>query len=205
MSLRRLLSLIVVLAFALCSSSLLSAQSQDGVAKVELFGGYSWYHPGAQFLPIPSAGLVGGDLPNFNGGWGTQFTYNLNHWAGISVDVAGHYNSDFGKAHTFTAGPQLKLRREHFVPFGEALFGMQALAPWRYDNQRSFAFLMGGGVDVPITPQFSIRPVQVDYVYSSYNKDFPGNTRYFNGIRVQAGLVLNLPRRAQGVPVEPVR
>ena len=45
MSLRRFLPVLLPLAVALCVPSLLSAQN-DPAPKVQVFGGYSWYHPG---------------------------------------------------------------------------------------------------------------------------------------------------------------
>src|ERR1700690_1093626 len=100
MSLRRLLSALVVSAVALCTPSMLSAQNQD-FPKAEVFGGYSWYHPGAS--------VAGSEISDFNEGWGAQFTYNLNHWAGLALDAGGHYQ-DGGKVHTVAAGPQFRLR-----------------------------------------------------------------------------------------------
>ena len=65
--------------------SVLSAQSKD-FPKVEVFGGYSWYHPGGGVSSLSSS-----DIPDFNKGWGGQFTYNLNRWAGLALDASGHY------------------------------------------------------------------------------------------------------------------
>ena len=76
MSLRRLLPVLLSLAVALCVPSFLLAQN-DAAPKVQVFGGYSWYHPGAS--------IDGVSIPDFNRGWGGQFTYNLNNWAGLTL------------------------------------------------------------------------------------------------------------------------
>ena len=192
MSLRRVFSFVLVLAVVLCASSLLLAQSQSGVAKYEVFGGYSWYYPGGS-MPATST-LHTADVPNFNAGWGAQLTYNMNRWAGIAVDGAGHYNNDFGNAHTFAVGPQFRYRTEHIVFFGEALLGAQYLAPKQYPNQAAFAFLGGGGIEYPITPRIWLRPVQFDYVSTYYSKVTApnSNSNPFNGVRLQTGLIFNL-------------
>src|ERR1700687_4851786 len=137
MSLRRFLSVLLVAAVVFCAPSILSAQSQD-FPKAEGFGGYSWYHPGAS--------VQGVDIEDFNTGWGGQFTYNLNHWAGLAVDAGGHYQ-DEGSVHTVTAGPQFKLRREHFTPFAEALFGVALISPNQAPDTNSFAVIAGVGLD----------------------------------------------------------
>src|ERR1700687_5273396 len=173
MSLRRFLSILAVSAVALSAPSLLSAQSQDA-PKVEVFGGYSWYHPGGTLDPVVINGSLvpGGNVPDFKKGWGGQFTYNLNHWAGIALDTTGHYN-DFGNAHSLAFGPQFKWRSEHFTPFAEAFVGVQHLSPKLFPDHNGATIIAGGGLEYPITRRFTLRPAQVDYLYAYYNGDFP--------------------------------
>ncbi len=193
MFLRRVLSVMLVSAVALFASSPLFAQGQEGVAKYEVFGGYSWYHVGGSIPTVIVNGklMPGGTLPDFNQGWAGQFTSNLNHWAGIAVDANGHYN-DFGKAHSIAFGPQFRLRTEHFTPFGELLLGAQFFAPKTRPEQNAAMFMVGGGIDIPVNPRFSIRPIQVDYINSSYNALTPlGMANTLNGVRLQAGLSVN--------------
>jgi hypothetical protein len=183
MSLRRFLPVVLLSAAALCVPSILLAQN-DAAPKVQVFGGYSWYHPG------------GSVLPDFNAGWGGAFTYNLNNWAGLTVDASGHYHD--GSVHTVAGGPTFTYRRGHFAPFGEVLFGFAHIAPDAAPNDNEFALLAGGGLDYRVTPRFSIRPIQADYVLTQYNAvSSPGNPNYINGVRLQAGLVINF-----GLPKE---
>jgi hypothetical protein len=164
---------------------LLSAQSLD-TPTAEVFGGYSWYRAGG------SANNV--TVPSFNKGWAGQYTYNLNHWAGLAVDVSGHYN---GVAHAqgLAAGPQFKLRKGPFVPFGEVLLGFQNFAPKNLPSQNATTFMVGGGLDLRITSGLSIRPLEVDFVNSYYSPGKMSNS--FNGARVQGGVVFNFGQAAR--------
>jgi hypothetical protein len=127
-------------------------------------------------------------VPDFHKGWGGQFTYNLNHWAGIAFDGSGHYNDNFGNAHSFVVGPQFKLRTEHFTPFAEALLGFQHLSPKGLPDQNAATFMIGGGIEYPLTRHFAIRPIQADYVHSYYNAvSAPGVSNSLEGGRLQAG------------------
>ncbi len=186
MSLRRLLPVLLSLAVALCVPSFLLAQN-DAAPKVQVFGGYSWYHPGAS--------IDGVSIPDFDRGWGGQFTYNLNNWAGLTLDAGGHYHD--GSVHTVTGGPTFTYRRGHFAPFGEALFGFAHIAPDGAPDANRFAVIAGGGLDYRVTPRFSIRPIQADYVYTTY--PVSGGSITGNGVRLQAGLVINF-----GLPKEEI-
>src|ERR1700723_4567836 len=84
--------------------------------KYELAGMYSYvnFNPGNSF-------------PNFNNNGGTgSFTYNLNSYLGLTAEagfssfsrrVVPAVGKTEGGFQTFMAGPRLKLRRGHFVPF----------------------------------------------------------------------------------------
>ncbi len=183
MSLRQLLSIFLGSAVVLCAPLLLSAQSLD-VPRAEVFGGYSWYHAGGTVNRV--------DVPDFNEGWGAQFSYNLNHWAGLTADGSGHYN-DTGHANGLAFGPQFKLRQGRFVPFGEVLLGFQDFAPKHHPSQTATAYSFGGGLDVRVSNRFSVRAFQVDFKNTCYTALLPaGQTNNFNGVRVQGGVVFNL-------------
>jgi hypothetical protein len=189
MSFRYWLSVILVTSVALCAPMRMYSQSQDA-PKIEVFGGYSWYHPGGT--------INGAEVNDFKEGWAGQFTYNLNHWAGIAIDANGHYGSHNGNTHSIAFGPQFKLRLNHVTPFAEALLGVQRIAPEQLPVQNSAVFLLGGGLDVPVTPRFSIRPIQFDYVNTNYSKLSPaGTSNFLNGVRLQAGVLFNFGLPAQ--------
>jgi hypothetical protein len=182
---RRYLKALLVLSVALTVHSF----AQDA-PKFEVFGGYSWYNPGGRITTTPS--LVDTKIYDFRKGWGGQFTYNLNSWAGIALDANGHY-SDFGNVHSLAIGPQFKLR-QGFTPFAEAMVGWQHLGPKLYPDQNSPVYIVGGGLEYPFNPHFAVRFFQADYVKSSYTKLSPGSNN-FDGVRIQGGLVF-----AFGVP-----
>ncbi len=51
----------------------------------------------------------------------------------------------------------------------------------------------GGGFDLSVTPRFSIRLAQVDYIYSNYSQRFlSGHDTQWNSIRLAAGVIVNL-------------
>jgi outer membrane protein OmpA-like peptidoglycan-associated protein len=209
MQLRRMLSLFLLSAVTLCAPSLLFAQS-NATPKVEIFGGYSWYHPGGTDgaggttgggTTTPDATSGSADIPDASG-WGAQFTYNLNHWAGLAIDATGHY-VDQGSVYTVAAGPQFRIRRyDHFTPFGEVLLGFAHWAPNGAPDDNDFALMIGGGLDYKVTPRISIRLAQVDYVMTYYNALTPaGQNNMLNGVRVQGGVVFNfgLPKEEAAV------
>jgi outer membrane protein OmpA-like peptidoglycan-associated protein len=181
MSMRQWISCVFAFTMLLCATSLSVAQSKD-YSKFDLFGGYSWYHPGGS--------VNGAELDDYNGGWGMQLTYNLNHWAGLTLDASGHYHD--GSAHSITGGPQFRLRRGHFSPFAEVLVGGMRFAPDAAPDEADFALITGGGIDYKINRHLSIRPIQADYVFTHYNAFTPSPDRNdLHGVRLQAGIVFH--------------
>jgi tryptophanase len=88
-----------------------------------------------------------------------------------------------GNLFTYMFGPQLKMHKGKFQPFGEALFGA---AHTNLDanlckvvgncgsgngSNNGFAMEFGGGLDVPITKSIQFRPVEVDYLYTHFGSN----------------------------------
>jgi hypothetical protein len=181
-SLRHFLAFLLASAVIFSVPSHLVAQDKD-VPKLEVFGGYSWYRAGGAVDAVK--------VPDFNAGWAGQVTFNSNSWFGLAVDVNGHYNHT-ANAHSVALGPQFKLHWRRLVPFGEILLGVQDFGPKEFRSQNAAAYIFGGGVDLKITPRFSIRPFQIDYISTYYNAlSAQGQTNPFNGFRQQAGMVFN--------------
>lgn len=177
MSLRRFLPVLLLTMLACIS---LPAQSAP---QAEAFLGYSLYHTGDTLGKYA--------VPTMHGG-GAQFTYNLNDWLGLTVDGSGQTAHDWNRF-SIAAGPQFKMRRPHFEPFAETLVGMQHIAPAPAASESSVTCLLGGGVDIPITTRFAVRPVQLDYTYAHYDKLYPaGRTADLHALRYQAGLLFRL-------------
>jgi Outer membrane protein beta-barrel domain len=134
--------------------------------KYELAGMYSYinFNPGNAF-------------PNFNNNGGTgSFTYNLNSYLGLTAE-AGFYSfqrriplvtKTEGGMQTYMAGPRLNLRRDHFVPFAEILFGALRANGQVTGNgpYSSFALAAGGGVDIVFNKHIAWRFAQLDYLRS---------------------------------------
>jgi len=198
MNLRRFKLVALLVAALVVVPTLLSAQSTD-VPKYSIFGGYSFYHPGGNVdtygvepFAHPMAPAGNGDfaVTDLKKGWAGQFTYNLNRWAGLTADVNGHYGN-YSTAYSLAAGPQFRLRTELVQPFAEVLVGWQQISPKYYPDQNTATFWVGGGLDYPVSQRFAIRLIQADYVNSYYNKLTSGSNNYFNGLRLQAGLLYN--------------
>jgi hypothetical protein len=158
--------------------------------KYELAGMYSYvnFNPGASFA-------------NFNNNGGTgSFTYNLNHFLGLTAE-AGFYSFERrvpgvapnpeGGFQTFLAGPRLNLRRDHFVPFAEVLFGTlrasgQVTGGDRYN---SFALAAGGGVDIVFNKHIAWRFAQLDYLRSYVSGVWVDPNFRQNSFRAGTGIV----------------
>src|ERR1700722_20853470 len=100
----------------LCAAALLFAgiSSAQDFSKVEVFGGYSFAHLGAN-----------GGSANFNGG-SASAAYNLYPWLGIVGDFGGyHGDSSFADAnlYSYLFGPRISLRHGPITPFVQALLG----------------------------------------------------------------------------------
>jgi hypothetical protein len=174
--------------------------------KYELAGMYSYinFNPGNAF-------------PNFNNNGGTgSFTYNVNKFLGLTAE-AGFYSFSrrvspaVGKVEggfqTYMAGPRLNLRRDHFVPFAEILFGAmrangQVTGNGQYD---SFALAAGGGVDVVFNKHIAWRFAQIDYFRSYVSGIWVDPNFRQNSVRLGTGIVFRwgFPTPAPPPPAGP--
>jgi outer membrane protein OmpA-like peptidoglycan-associated protein len=188
MSLRQPFSVVFILAIALGAPSLVSAQSLDR-SGAEVFGGYSWYRTGGK--------VNGVALPDFPKGWASEFTYNVDAHVGVTADFNGHYNSA-ASAFDFALGPRFRLTKGPFTPFAEALLGVQHLTPKGFPSQNAPTYIFGGGLDLKVTPQLSLRAIQADYVFTNYTAlTESGVNNNFSGFRMQTGVVYRFgPGRA---------
>src|ERR1700732_240257 len=72
------------------------AAAQDGPApKWEIFGGYSFFHPGADVHgQLPGAlSPLSSRLEVNPRGAGLSATYDFNHWLGLTLDASTHWGS----------------------------------------------------------------------------------------------------------------
>jgi len=108
-----------------------------------------------------------------------------------------------GNLFTYNVGPVFKYRAEHFEPFVETLFGgahsntyqnlQKACAgtciTTNNPSNNAFDFVMGGGIDIPVTKNFAIRPAQFDFVLTRFGNSFTKGNQNQSNFRYTGGIV----------------
>ena len=199
---RALAMLPAILAVLCAFDTPAAAQDQDQPApKWELYGGYSFFHPGADVHgQLPGALLpLSSRLEANPRGFGGTVTYNFNHWLGISFDGSDHWGcgektlpraiDDAGFAN-FSLGPKITYRGHRFSPFIEVLVGGHRLMPEAFHDVTKLGFMFGGGLDVNLSRHVALRLLRADYVLSDYRfgaSPVTPNTD-IRGVRLQTGL-----------------
>jgi len=101
----------------------------------------------------------------------------------------GQVPHGFGQSVHLQCGPVVKFRSGKFEPFAEALFGgahssfygnlCKQLTTCVVNNpsNNAFDFVIGGGIDIPLTHSIAFRPAQVDYVLTRFGNGFTAGTR----------------------------
>jgi hypothetical protein len=205
----------IMFAAILLSSTV--AFAQEETQRVELFGEYSYlrFNPTLPHLNNRSFnGGGGGATFNINRylgikgelmGYGsTSFTTTVD--APIATPKgtvpAGTFNSQ-GNMFTYLFGPVVKLPLSRITPFGELLFGGSNSNGYANlskaiiagggtirasGTQHPFTMAFGGGLDVHINHNFSIRPIELDWVVTRYTNPLT-NTNNQNSFRYTAGFV----------------
>src|SRR5271157_1170966 len=186
---RRVFATCIALALALCLLGAY-ASAQTVQPKDEIFGGYSWLHPNGY-------GDLGYKVQDIVDGFDVSNTYYLPsaHRLGLLADGSGHFHGSQGTDVGYILGGlQYKYHTDTFSPFARAFVGAASLSPDCCGGTRwHVAVGGGGGFDLTVTPRFSIRIAQVDYIYSNYNQKFiSGHSTQWNSIRLAAGIVVNL-------------
>jgi len=195
-------SKLLALAFFLAAATT-PCKAQD---KVELYGGYSYFHAS---IEVGQTGPLGPGTPcppncgtpphvaqkaNLNG-WEFSGQYKFLPFLGAVADYNGNYGTLDGAAtrvHTFLFGPQVSLPAR-VSPFAHALFGgakesQDAFLRGGFNNlgaDTSFATAVGVGIDVKLIPFVKLRLFQIDYVRTHLH----GVTQ--NQPRASAGVVFH--------------
>ena len=112
-----------------------------------------------------------------------------------------------GDLFTYNVGPILKYRTEHFEPFVETLFGgahsntyqnlqhnlcvnpgtcLSTATP----SNNAFDFIIGGGIDIPLTKSIAIRPAQFDFVLTRFGNNFTLGNNNQSNFRYNGGIVI---------------
>ena len=163
----------------------LSAQDQPA-PKIEFFGGYSWFTPGANATALKYYPRLHDDRK----GWAFSETFYFNRWLGLSADFGGHYGNQYNMS-TAQFGPQFKYRTDEVSPFFHVLAGLGRISPAGLPSKNSVAVSVGGGFDLEAGRYVSIRIFEADYQYLTYKNPsyYPGAASRWNGVRVQGGIV----------------
>ena len=129
--------------------------------------------------------------PNVGGlnGWNAAVHIHMRPFLGVEGDV-GHYglgaNSSVPKTTTFLVGPRVTLKALGVALFAHGLLGGEhsSNSAGVNINGGTFAYALGGGLDLPVLPFFAFR-VGADRITSPSLS--PSNGQKY---RVNAGLVL---------------
>jgi outer membrane protein OmpA-like peptidoglycan-associated protein len=107
-----------------------------------------------------------------------------------------------GNMFTYNVGPVFKYRAKHFEPFVEALFGGAHSNVYANvfssctsctggsPSNNAFDFIVGGGIDIPVTRSIAIRAGQFDYVLTRFGNNFTNGNNNQSNFRFQAGIVI---------------
>jgi hypothetical protein len=179
------------------------AFAQDS-PKVEITGYYSYF----RFNPENSGTLSSHSL---NGG-GADISYFLTKMIGIKAEFGGYQSNSVtftngtstatasANLFTYNVGPVVKFRSDKFEPFAEVLFGgahssfygnlCKQLTTCVVNNpsNNAFDFVIGGGIDIPLTHSIAFRPAQVDYVLTRFGNGFTSGNQNQSNFRYQAGI-----------------
>lgn len=154
------------------------------------------------FMYIRTSPNVGIQDQNCVGGGGT-IAYNVTSMIGIAADMGGCKVLDLpsplsSTLFTYLFGPRLTFRNSSpFTPFFEVNFGGARLSGTACrsgcvsGSTNAFAMTVGGGFDIKLSRKFSIRAVQVEYLYTRFgnNLAFTNNVNQ-NSLRVKSGIVI---------------
>jgi hypothetical protein len=196
----------------------------DDYNRVEIYGGYSFLLLDSFVSddPVLSDFFDDDNRLHLNG-VDLSATFNFSRYVGAQADFSFHRRDedldDFGlvgeaeaDVQHYLFGIQVKNNSENgtrFRPFGHFLAGVSRqkleiestlLIPVIGDDEfsfteTSFALAMGGGIDIRVTENFSIRPIKLDYIpvfvddFDAFGVLFDGRTQH--NFRAGAGIVLH--------------
>ncbi len=199
-------SLFLVMIFAVLSSTALG--QEPTTPKADLFVGYQWLNPGGKVPTpgFPSNAPVGETPPSMSKGGGLSATYNFSRWWGLEGDFGYNTEDKFGNELTLSIGPRLMVRTEGANMFLHTMLSYNRLGENGFNSKNGIGAILGGGMDLPVTPRFSIRLFEADYVWAhqnfsdAVNSSFPSLRRpSLEGVRLRTGFVFNFG----GAPVIP--
>ncbi|MGD0427496.1 MAG: hypothetical protein ABSC10_12305 [Candidatus Acidiferrales bacterium] len=160
----RKVSLLVGLLFLFSLAAGTRASAQD---KVELYGGYSFFH----LENSPGANNLNGFI--FSG------EYKFAPWVGAVGEVGGDYGGGSSLI-TYLVGPQVSFPAR-VSPFAHILIGGAHYGQTGFTDN-SFATSLGFGIDAKIASAFKWRIIEGDYVTTHFGGVVQNNARISTGI-----------------------
>jgi hypothetical protein len=175
------------------------AVSAQETPKSEVFIGYQWLNPGGTVPEAfqPPNAPVGIKPPSMGKGFGSSYTYNFTKILGLEGDF-GHNWNDFGYESTLSVGPKLTWRQENINLFIHGLVGYNRFVENGINPKTGFGLIGGGGMDLKVIKQLSIRVFEADYVWAQHHFDDVVAPAFndlqrptLKGARLRGGLVFN--------------
>jgi opacity protein-like surface antigen len=188
------MKMITLLAGVLLVSGVVSAQEKAPTPVAEVGFNYSY----ARVNP-------GGALSSFNQSGGSGYAaYNINRVVGVVADLGAYHNGSIGgiqsgsTTFSYLFGPRFNWRMSRVTPYVQALVGGARLSS-TYDpssaaapvgaSQHVFAAALGGGVDIAITHNIAVKPIQLEYFMTQAPSSTANLTYAQNNLRYSAGVV----------------
>jgi hypothetical protein len=169
----------------------------------QFFGGYSFQRADVReyFKTTPIIYTFRHHYVNMNG-WDFAVTENRNRWFGGSLDLSGSYKtpqvagiSNSEEIYSILYGPRITYPGPLLggSAFAHALFGathtsVKVTPTGPHATDFSFGMAVGGGFDLPIRNEVSVRILQVEYFR---NTSFGAS---HNNYRLSTGVVFNVGR-----------
>ena len=188
--------------------------------KAELTLDYSYMHFAPAQANTNNKGLNGGGgafVYNFSHLFGVKMDLQGSNSFTDTFPIApsatvpgGAHGTVSGNLFTYLFGPQIKFRSQHFEILTETLIGAahsnvygsafrticQPIAGGctgvkSSPSNNGWAWMLGGGIDIPINHAVSIRPAQFDYLLTRFGNFFTQANANQNNFRYSAGVNFN--------------
>jgi outer membrane protein OmpA-like peptidoglycan-associated protein len=196
----RVLAMLPAMIAVLFTFATLAAAQDQPAPKWELYGGYSFFQPGADVHGQQPGALspISSRMEANPRGVGLSVTYDFNRWFGLTLDTSTHWGSgegglqkriDDAALSTLSIGPKVTFRSHRFAPFVEALVGDHRLMPDAFHDIDKIGLMVGGGLDINLYEHVALRLFRADFVLSNYKYGPPAvSATDIRGLRAQVGL-----------------
>jgi hypothetical protein len=180
------------------ASKAATVQSDDTVPKVEWFIGYQWVNPGGNIPDLSVSPPVPIKAPSMSHGFGTNVAYNFTKYLSLEGNYGGNWSEHLNEQ-AFSVGPKLTYRGDGVNFFVHTLISLNHLAPKNDgDKSNGLGALLGGGMDLKLWKQVSLRLFEADFEWARHNfssvvplEDASLRRSSFDGARLTTGLVFN--------------